>query len=91
MRSLRIVKQFKKDLKRAKKNPRQDTEKLFEVVEILLNNGCLPDEYRPHQLVGDWQPMQECHIQPDFLLIYHVTDEEVCLHGCGSHAHLFKK
>ena len=89
MRSLRFVKQFKKDLKRAKKNPRHDTVKLFEVVEILVNEGCLPSEYLPHLLLGRWQPMSECHIQPDFLLIYYVTDEEVSLHGCGSHAYLF--
>ncbi len=89
MREVRTVKQFKKDLKKAKKNPRQDTVKLFQVVETLVEDGVLSDEYLPHVLSGNWSPLWECHIQPDFLLIYDVTETEVSLHRCGSHSELF--
>jgi len=89
VKQIRFVKQFRKDLKKANKNPRHDTKKLLEAVEMLAKGKNLPDYYRPHVLSGNWHPMWECHIQPDFLLIYYVTDTEVCLHACGSHAMLF--
>lgn len=89
MRAVVTRSRFKKDLKKAKKNPRQDIQKLQDVVGLLCLNGELPAEYLPHQLIGNYSPKQECHIQPDFLLIYEVFEDEVVLHRCGSHSELF--
>ncbi|HPE60102.1 MAG TPA: type II toxin-antitoxin system YafQ family toxin [Thiolinea sp.] len=89
MRLIEFTSQFKRDLKRAKRDPRKDTEKLQKVVETLQEQGSLSSEYRPHPLSGQWIPAWECHVQPDFLLIYRITDEFVYLIRCGSHSDLF--
>ena len=44
---------------------------------LLAEIGTLPPGYRPHELSGEWKGVWECHIEPDWLLIYNVTDEEV--------------
>jgi len=89
MREILPTNQFKKDLKKANRNPRQDTEKLFKVIDILADEGVLPEEYLPHPLSGNWFSKWECHIQPDFLLIYEVSKESLRLERCGSHSELF--
>ena len=90
MREILITKRFKKDLKKAKNNPRQDTEKLLAVIETLAIHGVLSEEYLPHCLSENWKPKWECHIQPNFLLIYEVTKEVLRLERCGSHSELFE-
>ena len=89
MRTLEITKQFKKDFKRAQRDGRKDVNKLQKVVEMLQEFGSLPSEYKPHPLIGNWRPSWECHVQPDFLLIYDVTPTTVRLLACGSHSYLF--
>lgn len=56
---------------------------------MLQEDGSLPEQYSPHILSGAWHPRWECHVQPDFLLIYDVDDQFVSLHRCGSHSELF--
>ncbi len=90
MREILITNRFKKDLKKAKKNPRQDTDKLLSVIETLARHGRLPEEYLPHCLSGNWISKWECHIQPNFLLIYEITDNVLRLERCGSHSDLFE-
>jgi mRNA interferase YafQ len=58
-------------------------------VELLAEQGSVPQAYRPHKLSGAWSGVWECHIEPDWLLIYTVTDEEVLLIRTGSHIDLF--
>ena len=89
MRILKLKKQFKKDFKRSNRNSRHDISKLAYVVDLLTEEGELPEKYRSHQLVGNWTPKLECHVQSDFLLIYEVDDMNVILYRCGSHAELF--
>ncbi len=89
MREILISNRFKKDQKKALKNSRQDTDKLLQAIEILVSEGALPVEYKPHPLIGDWCNKWECHIQPDFLLIYEVSDTFLKLERCGSHSELF--
>jgi mRNA interferase YafQ len=89
MRTIQIKKQFKQDLKSAKKNPRCDVDRLHGAIEQLAITGTLPEQYRPHLLSGNWKPSGECHIQPDFLLIYQITDDTLTLIRCGSHSELF--
>ena len=80
--------QFRNDLKRLKRRGK-DIEELIAAVESLAENGLLPEAYSPHKLSGEWKGVWECHIEPDWLLIYEVTPVEVLLIRTGSHSDLF--
>jgi len=69
MYEIRFTSQFKKDLKLAKKQGR-NTDKLFSVIEQLANGQPLEEKYRDHALTGNYTGHRECHLQPDWLLIY---------------------
>ena len=90
MKALRPQSGFRKDLKRITKR-RYDLAKLTAVTEILRKGQPLPPARRDHPLKGDWQDFRECHIEPDWLLIYQITDEHVVLARTGTHADLFGK
>ena len=81
---------FKKDLKRCFKRG-LDVEKLREVIRILENQGTLPPQYRPHKLSGKFDNNWECHIQPDWLLVWEQRESELILVliETGSHADIF--
>ena len=83
--------QFKKDLKLAKKQGK-NLDKLFDVVERLANGEVLEAKYRDHDLSGDYKGCRECHIDPDWLLIYEIFDDVLVLllNRVGSHSELFK-
>ena len=83
--------QFKKDLKLAKKQGK-NIDKLFDVVERLANGEVLEAKYRDHDLSGDYKGCRECHIDPDWLLIYEIFDDVLVLllNRVGSHSELFK-
>ena len=68
----------------------KDLFKLEEVVERLVLGTELDKRYVPHPLTGNWKPLRDLHIEPDWLLIYRVTDDEVYLARTGTHADLFK-
>ena len=88
---IKLTKQFKKDLKLAK-NQRKELGKLFEVVEILAQGEKLEPKYRDHDLSGKYKGTRECHIEPDWVLIYEIRKEilVLMLMRTGSHADLFK-
>jgi len=65
--------QFRNDLKRQKRRGR-NIEELVTAVELLAEEGALPAAYRPHQLSEEWKGVWECHIEPDWLLIYEITE-----------------
>ena len=82
--------QFKRSYKRCLKRGYDKT--LFEkVVTLLSETGSLPANYRPHKLTGQWKGLWECHIQPDWLLIWEQRDNELILilTDTGTHADLF--
>lgn len=81
---------FKKDYKRIVKRG-YDMRLLEKVIELLANQKPLPEKNRDHQLSGDCAGCRECHITPDWLLIYEVADEELILYltRTGSHSDLF--
>ena len=79
---------FRRDLKRLKKR-HKDLQKLSDIVYKLANNTALESKHKPHPLVGNWKPKWECHIEPDWLLIYHVVDDELRLVRTGTHSDLF--
>jgi mRNA interferase YafQ len=88
MRRVARQKQFRNDVKRQKRRGK-DVEELIAAIELLAEEGSLPTAYRPHKLSGEWRGVWECHIEPDWLLIYAVMDEEVLLIRTGTHADLF--
>lgn len=81
---------FKKDFKLAKKRGLKIT-KLEEVLKMLRENGKLPAKYKPHVLKGDYKGLWECHIEPDWLLIWDQDDEIklIALTRTGTHSDLF--
>jgi mRNA interferase YafQ len=87
-RTLRTTKQFERDLKTATKRGK-NLDKLWAVVERLVNSEPLAVRHRPHRLSGNWSPCWECHIEPDWLLIWHETEEELVLAATGTHSDLF--
>jgi len=92
MLNVRYSNQFKKDYKLAIK--RGKDEKLFlAILEKLLKQEPLPDKNKDHQLTGNWSKHRECHIQPDWLLIYYINKNELVLElsRTGSHSDLFGK
>lgn len=84
--------QFKKDYKLAMKR-HLDISLLEEVVSQLALGKALPDKNRDHALTGDWIGHRECHIQPDWLLIYRIEDNVLVLTlaRTGTHSDLFNK
>ena len=92
MYEVKFTSQFKKDLKLAKKQ-RKSLDKLFEVIDILSNGNPLDAKYHDHELTGTYKGTRECHIEPDWLLMYELRDDVLVLmlYRLGSHSELFKK
>lgn len=88
MRTIRRTSQFKRDVRRMKKRGK-DMSKLKEVVGKIVSGEELEARYRDHALVGQYKGTRECHIEPDWLLIYELAPEEIVLIRTGSHADLF--
>ena len=88
--TIKFTTQFKRDLKLAKKQ-NKNIDKLFEIIEILANGHQLPAKYRDHELTGNYKDTRECHIEPDWLLIYEIREEilVLMLNRVGSHSELF--
>ena len=81
--------QFKKDYKRIKKQ-NKDLDKIRTVVEALSTGQELNEKYKDHQLYGKWKGHRDCHIEPDWILIYRLTSDSLYLERTGSHSDLFK-
>lgn len=89
MRLIRQTGQFKKDLKKIRRRPQRDYADLEEVLMLLAQDAPLPAKLQDHALVGDWGGCRDCHIKPDWLLIYKKVQQELRLIRTGSHAELF--
>ncbi len=90
MLTLHPTSKFKKDLKRIKKRG-YDISKLDKVIIMLLNQKELPETYLDHPLSGNYIGFRECHISPDWLLIYMINNDKLILTASrtGSHSDLF--
>lgn len=88
---VKFTNQFKRDLKLAEKQGK-DTERLFRVVERLANGETLEPKYRDHDLTGNYKGCRECHIAPDWLLVYEVVEDVLVLmlYRTGIHSELFR-
>ena len=82
--------QFKKDYKRVKKQ-NKNIEKIKIVIEKLVACQQLEPKYRDHQRSGNWASHHDCHIEPDWILIYRIAGDQLFLERTGSHSELFQK
>lgn len=90
MLTIKYETSFKKDFKRVVKRG-YDIRLLEEVIALLASGEELPSKYRDHRLIGDYADCRECHITPDWLLIYQINENELilCLTRTGTHSDLF--
>jgi mRNA interferase YafQ len=89
MRAVRYLGQFQKDFKRMEKRG-NDIKKLRAVIQKLVNAEELEARYKDHPLQGKFADARDCHISPDWILIYAIVDNELRLIRTGTHADLFK-
>ncbi len=92
MLEVKLTNKFKKDYKRIKKRG-YDKKKLETVIRKLVNQEKLEGHYKDHELMGEFKGFRECHIEPDWLLIYKIIDDilVLTLSRTGTHSDLFKK
>ncbi len=90
--TVKYTSQFKKDYKLAKKRGLK-MNLLDDIIIKLANGEALPDKNYDHSLSGNWTGHRECHIQPDWLLIYRIIDDVLVLSlsRTGSHSDLFNE
>ena len=90
MYKIKFTRQFKKELKLAKKQGK-NINKLFKIVDILAEKKVLDIKYKDHALIINYKGFRECHIEPDWLLIYKYYDDilVLSLSRLGSHSELF--
>lgn len=81
---------FKKDYKRIKKRG-YDIRLLEDVIGILAEGKPLPAKYKDHELISNYKGCRECHISPDWLLVYEINGKELllCLMRTGTHSDIF--
>jgi len=89
MRTIRRDIHFKRDVKRMLKH-NKDMNKLREIISLLVDSEQLPEKHKDHSLKGTLKDCRECHIEPDWLLIYRIEGSELCLLRTGSHTDLFE-
>jgi mRNA interferase YafQ len=80
--------QFKRDTKKQRKRGK-DLGRLKGVIELLIGGGELPANLRDHALGGDGKGWRDCHIEPDWILIYKLMTDELILGRTGPHSDLF--
>ena len=92
MYSIRYTNRFKKDIQRCQKRG-LDIAAITEASSLLQKDGKLPQSYHPHKLQGDRAGQWECHIKPDWLMVWEQNDSELYLLflSTGTHSDLFGK
>ncbi|HEY5747222.1 MAG TPA: type II toxin-antitoxin system YafQ family toxin [Chryseolinea sp.] len=80
--------QFKKDIKRQKKRGK-DLSKIKSVIDLLISGQSLLPKHRDHPLTGNWIGHRDCHVEPDWILIYRLLEDELRLERTGTHSDLF--
>ena len=90
MLNIEYTTKFRRDLKRMKKR-NKPLSKLKEIMTAIAQQKTLNENYRDHNLTGNWIHHRELHVQPDWLLIYKLIENTVIFVRTGSHADLFNK
>ena len=88
MRNAISVAQFRRDVKLARKRG-NDMNKLRDAILLLAAGSPLPERYKDHALGCNWAHHRDCHIEPDWLLIYKVDGDDLYLVRTGTHSDLF--
>ena len=90
MYSIEFTNRFKKDMKRCQKRGHNMSE-LKSIIDLLQKTGKLPQIYKPHKLSGNYAGMWECHIKPDWLLVWKQDNDIMTLimMSTGTHSDLF--
>ena len=88
MRPFRITGAFRRDVRRDQRRGK-DIEKMWSVVDAISRGVTLPARHRAHKLAGNWADHWECHIEPDWLLVWREADDALELVRLGTHADLF--
>lgn len=88
MKKIFRTNRFKKDIKKMKKRGKS-FDVFKQVIQKLANDEQLEQRYRDHKLKGDYVGTRECHVEPDWLLIYEENDDELILIRTGTHSDLF--
>jgi mRNA interferase YafQ len=94
MLDIKLDKQFKKDVKRDQKSGKfniEDFGELKVVMDSLIEENKLDDKYLEHKLLGEWRGYFECHLKPNWLLIYKFDEMTIKFARLGTHQQLFKK
>ena len=73
-RTIKRTTSFKRQYKKAKKQGK-NIDLLLKLINMLANDEPLPEKYRDHALAGDWKGYRECHVTPDWLLVYSKEEE----------------
>ena len=94
MRTIAYRTLFKRDFKREYRGKYryllEENGEFVQVRNMLANDMLLPPKYRDHPLHGEWEGARDCHIRPDFVLVYTLEGDDVLiLERLGSHAELF--
>ena len=89
MRTPSFTRQFERDLRLMQRRGK-DIPKLRSVITLLIEELPLAERLRDHSLVGNWRGRRECHIEPDWLLIYKLEDNAIIFERTGTHADLFE-
>ncbi len=89
MKRIHRTSRFKKDIKRMKKRGKK-FEQFKEVIEKIVAGMELETKYRDHTLIGQYKGTRECHIEPDWLLVYEISEDELILVRTGTHSDLFR-
>lgn len=80
---------FNKDIKKLKKSGK-DFDKIKDVIKQLINEETLAPKYKDHVLIGNHKDRRECHIEPDWLMIYKIDGSTIIFERSGNHNELFK-
>jgi mRNA interferase YafQ len=88
-RTILRTKQFKRDFRRGEDRSDRPLDDLKSVIQQLVAGKSLAAKFSDHPLKGKWKGYRECHVRPDWLLIYRLTESELKLVALGSHAELF--
>ena len=82
------TKRFERDLNKMKKRGKNTT-KLKSIISDLIDEKELEVKYRDHNLIGNYKGRRECHIEPDWLLIYKIDNDDIIFERTGTHSDLY--
>ena len=88
MKNLVRTSSFRRDLRRSARRGR-DIRKISEITDRLVAGEPLEARRRRHQLVGNWYPLWECHVEPNWLLVWEENEDTITLRYTGSHSDIF--